>query len=126
MIDKQREKRGVLVYVDGQMLSAIEIMDDYKVVSEDTLDKELRAMDKKMHNRYPVFLIGKKYGQRGLDYRAFNNRLGICLIIQTSCDTDREFVQLCKRVGRHDEDCWRIICSTIQQVDQKSFVSVTA
>ena len=94
-------------------MNEIEVLDDYKLVTEETSDEELRAMGKKVNGRYPVLLIGKKYGKRGLDYRAFGNLLGICLIIQTSCDSEREFVQLCKRVGRHDEDCWRIICSTI-------------
>ena len=126
MIEKQREKRGVLVYVDDQMLDAIDTTDDYKLVTVDTSDEELRAMGKKVNGRYPVLLIGKKYGKRGLDYRAFGNASGICLIIQTFGDTDREFVQLCKRVGRHDEDCWRIICSTIKEIDHKAFVSITA
>ena len=108
----------MLVYVDDKMLCEIDTMDDYKLVSEETTDEELRAMGKKVNGRYPVLLIGKKYGKRGLDYRAFGNASGICLIIQTSCATDREFVQLCKRVGRHDEACWRIICSTIKEVDK--------
>ena len=81
MIGQQRLKRGVLVYVDETMMNEISVVEDYKVVSEDTPDEDLRAMDKKMHNQYPVFLIGKRYGNRGLDYRAINNRLGICLII---------------------------------------------
>ena len=126
MIEKQRDKRGVLVYLDDNMLNQIETTEDYKLVTEDTPDEELRAMGKKVNGRYPVLLIGKKYGKRGLDYRAFGNTSGIALIIQTSCDTDREFVQLCKRVGRHDEDCWRIICSTIKEIDHKGFVAITA
>jgi hypothetical protein len=69
------------VYVDDQMMSGLEYMDDVKVVTEDTPDAELRAMGKKMNSRYPVWLIGKKYGMRGLDYRAVGNPLGICLII---------------------------------------------
>ena len=81
MIEQQRLKRGVLVYVDEATMNEISVVEDYKVVSEDTPDAELRAMGKKMHNRYPVFLIGKKYGKRGLDYRAFGNALGICLLI---------------------------------------------
>jgi hypothetical protein len=96
------------------------------LVTEATPDAELWAMGKKVHGRYPVLLIGKKYGKRGLDYRAFGNALGICLIIQTSCDTDREFVQLCTRVGRYDEECWRIICSMIEEIDHKAFVAITA
>jgi hypothetical protein len=92
MIDQQRLKRGVLVYVDETMMSEIQVIDDYKLVTEDTPDEDLRAMGKKMHNRYPVFLIGKKYGKRGLDYRAFGNLLGLCLIIQTSCNSIREFI----------------------------------
>ena len=126
MIEEQRVNRGVLVYVDDQMMSGLEFMDDFKVVTEATPDAELRAMGKKLNNRYPVLLIGKKYGKRGLDYRAFENVKGICLIIQTTCDSEREFAQLCKRVGRHEEDCHRIICSTIEKVDHAAFISFTA
>ena len=118
MIEQQREKRGVLVYVDDKMMSEIQLMHDYKMVTEDTPDEELRSMGKKVDGRYSVLLIGKKYGKRGLDYRAFGNPLGLCLIIQTSCDSDREFIQLCKRVGRNDETCHRILCSTIKEVDR--------
>lgn len=92
MIEKQRVSRGVLVYVDDKIMNDLLVMEDYKQVTEDTPDAELRAMGKKMNSRYPVWLIGKKYGMRGLDYRAVGNPLGICLIIQTSCDSVREFV----------------------------------
>jgi len=108
------------------MMSEIGLYDEFKVVTEDNPDAELRAMGKKLNNRYPVLLIGKKYGKRGLDYRAFENVKGICLIIQTSCDSEREFVQLCRRVGRHEEECWRIKCSTIQKVDHAAFIRFTA
>ena len=92
MISLQREKRGVLVYVDDAMMKEVEVIDDYKKVTESTPDEELRAMGKKTHNRYPVFLIGKKYGKRGLDYRSFENLLGLCLIIAASCSSIREFI----------------------------------
>jgi len=95
MIEEQRVNRGVLVYVDDQMMSGLEFMDDFKVVTEETPDAELRSMGKKVAGKYPVLLIGKKYGKRGLDYRAFGNVSGICLIIQTTCDSEREFIQLC-------------------------------
>jgi hypothetical protein len=32
---------------------------------------------------------------------------------------------LCKRVGRNYEDCHRIICTTIEQVDRKAFIEFT-
>ena len=108
------------------MKSEIGLYDEFKVVTEDTPDAELRSMGKKVAGKYPVLLIGTKYGKRGLDYRAFENVKGICLIIQTSCDSEREFVQLCKRVGRHEEECFRIICSTIQKVDHDAFIRFTA
>ena len=116
----------MLVYVDDKMIAETSFIDDYKVVTEDTPDAELRSMGKKVTGKYPVLLIGTKYGKRGLDYRAFENVKGICLIIQTSCDSEREFVQLCRRVGRHEEDCHRIICSTIQKVDHDAFIRFTA
>ena len=62
MIEDQRKKRGVLAYVDDKLLSDIELIDDYKVVTEDTSDEELRAMGKKVNGKYPVKLITKKYG----------------------------------------------------------------
>ena len=114
------------MYVDDKMIAETSFIDDYKVVTEDTPDAELRSMGKKVNGKYPVLLIGTKYGKRGLDYRAFENVKGICLIIQTSCDSEREFAQLCKRVGRHEEECWRIKCSTIEKVDHAAFIRFTA
>ena len=77
------------------MMNEIGLYDEFKVVTEDTPDAELWAMGKKVAGKYSVLLIGKKYGKRGLDYRAFGNASGICLIIQTTCDSEREFIQLC-------------------------------
>lgn len=92
MIDEQRLKRGVLVYANDENIANLEIIEDYVLVTEDTPDEELRQMGKKVNNQYPVKLISKKYGLRGLDYRAFGNSLGICLIILASCASDREFL----------------------------------
>ena len=79
-------------------------------------------MGKKVGNRYPVKLIRRKYGIRGLDYRAPGNPLGICLIILSSCRSERQFLQLLKRVGRYDEDCHRILNSKIDKVDRKAYI----
>ena len=52
----------MLAFVDDKMLGETELIDDYKVVTEDTSDEELRAMGKKVNGKYPVKLITKKYG----------------------------------------------------------------
>ena len=62
MIEVERKKRGVLAFVDDKMLGETELIGDYKVVTEDTSDEELRAMGKKANGKYPVKLITKKYG----------------------------------------------------------------
>ena len=92
LIDEQRLKRGVLVYGNEENIANLDFMGDYIQVTEDTPDEELRSMGKKVSNQYPVKLISKKYGLRGLDYRAPGNPLGICLIILASCTSIREFL----------------------------------
>jgi hypothetical protein len=32
---------------------------------------------------------------------------------------------LCKRVGRNDEECHRIICTKIEKVDREAFIEFT-
>ena len=92
MIDEQRENRGVLIYANSETISKLEVMEDYVLVKEETTDEKLREMGKKVNGKYPVYLISKKYGLRGLDYRSPGNLLGICLFILASCNSDREFL----------------------------------
>ena len=80
------------MYGTKENIENFEIIDDYIQVTEDTPDEELRQMGKKVNNQYPVKLISKNYGLRGLDYRAPGNPLGICLIILASCTSVREFL----------------------------------
>ena len=42
MIDKQREKRGVLVFGDDDIVKRLEVIDDYVLVTDKTTDEELR------------------------------------------------------------------------------------
>ena len=42
MIDKQREKRGVLVFGDDDIVKRLDVIDDYVLVTDKTTDEELR------------------------------------------------------------------------------------
>ena len=56
-------------------------------VTMKTPHEDLRRMDVRTDNLYPVYLISKNYGGRALDYRAANNKHGICMLI---CDAFRD------------------------------------
>lgn len=92
LICDQRLKRGVIVYGTEENIANFDFIGDHIQVTEDTPDEELRSMGKKVNNQYPVKLISKNYGLRGLDYRAPGNPLGICLIILDSCPSVRAFL----------------------------------
>jgi hypothetical protein len=81
LVTSYRTSRGVLVYVNDPCCS--ELVNDHKLIKVDknTPDATLRSMDKQTEGVYPVFVINENYGTRGLDYRAPNNPLGICMII---------------------------------------------
>ena len=121
LIQKQRETRGVLVYANGDVLKELQKQEDFEDVTPDTSDKELRSMGEKKGNSYRVKLISKQYGIRGLDYRSFDNNLGICLIVLSSCMSQREYLQLLQRVGRYNEQCHRILNNKIAKVDTKAY-----
>ena len=121
VIKKQRETRGVLVYANGDILEELKKETDFEVVTPDTSDEELRSMGLKKDMKYRVKLISKNYGIRGLDYRSIENLLGICLIVLSSCMSEREWLQLLKRVGRYNEECLRIVNSKTEKVDKKAY-----
>ena len=121
-IKKQRESRGVLVYANGEVLEALKQEKDFEVVTEKTSDEELRSMGLRKDNKYRVKLINKGYGSRALDYRSFENSLGICLIVLSSSPSEREWLQLLNRVGRYNEECLRIVNSKIDKVDKHAYV----
>ena len=122
VIQKQRETRGVLVYANGEVLEELKKVGDFEVVAVETSDGELRSMGLKKDNKYRVKLISKDYGDRGLDYRSIENLLGICLIVLSPCMSEREWLQLLNRVGRYDEQCFRIVNSKIEKVDEAAYM----
>ena len=79
-------------------------------------------MGLKKDMKYRVKLLSKSYGIRGLDYRSIENSLGICLIVLSSCMSEREWLQLLKRVGRYNEDCLRIVNSKVEKVDGEAYI----
>lgn len=92
LIQKQRETRGVLVYANDDVLTELEKVEDFETVTPGTSDEELRSMGLKKDNKFRVKLISKLYGIRGLDYRSYENNLGICLIVLSSCMSWREWL----------------------------------
>ena len=116
-INKERETRSVLVYSCGDVMQDLELQADFKKVNADTSDSDLRNLGQKKNNIYPVYLIDRTYGIRGIDYKAPGNPLGICLVVLSPCNTDREWMQLLFRVGRYGEDCYRIVNSKMDRID---------
>ena len=74
-------------------------------------------MDKKSALCYPVYLISEQYGIRGLDFRAPNNKAGICMIICSAFSKKRARNQALMRVGRFGDACYRIQDSTVEDID---------
>ena len=91
-------------------------------MTQETSDEELRSMGLRKNSKYRVKLISKGYGSRALDYRSFENPLGICLIVLSSSASEREWLQLLNRVGRYKEECLRIVNSKVEKVDEATYV----
>ena len=90
-------------------------------MTSETSDEELRSMGLRKEGKFRVKLINKIYGSRGLDYRSIENHLGMCLIVLSSCTSEREWLQLLNRVGRYNEECHRIFNSKVEKVDNKAY-----
>ena len=87
------------------------------MVTSDTSDEELRRMGNKNNGMYPVYLVSEEYGVRGLDYRSYENSLGICMIIASPFSDQRTRIQGLMRVGRYNEQCLRIQDSLVGTID---------
>ena len=74
-------------------------------------------MGNKNNGKYPVYLINEQYGVRGLDYRSYENSLGICMIIASPFSDMRTRIQGLMRVGRYNEDCYRIQDRSVTDID---------
>ena len=122
VIKKHRENQGVLVYANDKVFEELKKEEDFEVVTQETSDEELRSMGLRKNSKYRVKLISKGYGSRALDYRSFENPLGICLIVLSSSASEREWLQLLNRVGRYNEECLRIVNSKVEKVDEDAYV----
>ena len=78
-------------------------MHHLRKVTEDTPEDELRSLDKNKEGIYPIFLISDEYGIRGIDYRAPNNPLGICMLICSPFPNKRTRIQAMKRICRYTD-----------------------
>ena len=67
---------------------------------------------------YPVYLTGSGDGIRGVNYRS-RETLGVCMLILSPFNNRRERHQALKRVGRYNDDCYRIQNSESAEVDHE-------
>ena len=75
-------------------------------------------MDVKQDNRYPVYLINGKFGGRGLNFRAKENKAGILMLILGTFPDKRTRAQTLFRVGRFGDICERIQDNNYDDVDK--------
>ena len=84
VVEERRLYQGVLIYANEPLYTELKEHEHVKAVTMDTPDEDLRRMDKQVGSGYPVYLANDTYGIRGLDYRAPNNKHGICMLIVSS------------------------------------------
>ena len=107
-VERRKEVAPVVVYANGALHGALAESNYITPVSEQTTDEDLRKMDQKKNNSYPVYLISEGSGDRGLDYRAPQAKEGITMIIGGSFSDPRTKIQTLSRVGRYGDKCLRI------------------
>lgn len=88
-----------------------------------TQHEDLRRMDAKTEGLYPVYLINKAYGGRGLDYRAENNPHGICMIICDGFRDTRTRHQYLMRIRRYNDGGMYIQGHDVQDIDKNEFLN---
>ena len=64
-----------------------------------------------------TFVITDPELTRGVDYRAATGTLGIALLVMSSSQSERAYVQLLGRVGRYKEPCLRFVWSELDSED---------
>ena len=107
----------MLVYATGPLYD--KLVSDYglKKVTVDTSDEDLRKMDERDGDFYPVYIINDEYGIRGLDYRAANNVHGICMIICSSFSDMRTRIQALRRIMRYSDKGMYIQNCEVDEID---------
>jgi hypothetical protein len=75
------ETRAVLIYANGELNDTLTDQNLVPRVTPDTPAVDLRSLDVKKNDTYPIYLINEEYGIRGIDYRAEKNPNGICMLI---------------------------------------------
>jgi hypothetical protein len=80
-INQKKSVSAVLIYADNTLYSQLLEVDGVKAVTMETPDEDLRKMDRKQGNSFPVYIISEEYGARGLDMRAPKSTTGITMLI---------------------------------------------
>ena len=92
---------------DSSLPSTIEVTEtDCRVLAR---LKQLTSAD--------TFVITDPELTRGVDYRAATGTLGIALLVMSSSQSERAYVQLLGRVGRYKEPCLRFVWSELDSED---------
>ena len=92
-------------------------------VTVKTQHEDLRRMDVKTEGLFPVYLINKNYGGRGLDYRAEDNSHGICMLICDGFRDTRTRHQYLMRIRRYKDGGMYIQGHSVQDIDKTEFIN---
>ena len=104
----ESDKCGVLVYANGREYEQLKLEENITPVDEVDSYLPFETMDAPHGPRYPVFLISEEFGNRGLNFRAASNPLGITLLILGKFPDPTTRLQTLKRVGRFTDKCSRV------------------
>ena len=69
----------------------------------------------KQLNQNDVLLVTDTELSRGIDYRAAEGTIGIALLVMSSTQSQRAYVQLLGRVGRYREPCKRFVWDQLDE-----------
>ena len=108
LIEEKKKTQPVLIYANQPLFASLAEIEGVETVTKDTNKDELNSLDRKKGLYYSVKMISDDYGTRGLNFRASNSNLGICMIIGGSFSCRRHRVQGLMRVGRFNDKCYRI------------------
>jgi hypothetical protein len=89
------------------------------LVIDDNVDhSRLRELDQPVNGKYTVVAANNKSAMRGLDYRSESVKM--TLVVAKSFENKREAMQGYHRVGRFDDQCWRVEFKDVPLIDPKA------
>ena len=117
LINEKKKIQPVLIFANHSLFGQLAELDGVHIVTSETPSKDLETMDVRTGQYFPVMMISNDYGTRGINFRAPNSQLGICMIVGGSFGDRRSRVQGLLRVGRYTDKCHRIQDKAYPEID---------